>query len=38
MDTIDDDMIDALHKAGCISDQNFYDDSKFSKVVYRVIV
>lgn len=30
-DTIDDELITAFHKAGVISDLNFYDDNKFIK-------
>ena len=30
--TIDDDLIEGLHKAGCISDQNYNDDRRFVKV------
>lgn len=31
--TIDDDLIEGLHKAGCITDQNFNDDRRFVKVM-----
>ena len=31
-DTIDDELIAGLHKAGCISDSNFFDENKFVKV------
>ncbi len=32
-DTIDDELITALHKAGVISDLNFFDENKYVKVV-----
>ena len=34
-DTIDDELITALHKAGVISDLNFFDDNKYVKVVMK---
>ena len=35
-DTIDDELITALHKAGVISDLNFFDENKFMKVTLTV--
>ena len=34
--TIDDDLIEGLYKAGCISEQNYNDDRRFVKVL-RII-